>query len=163
MADLLPAPRVTAARRVHSARLVQGGARREQEPELTKRPQTGPDPRKKGSTGEQRPRHRSYLPPADSPVSQMEPRSLLRRSLPPPPAPQPGRARLSPTNHHPPPATLARRRTRRQPILDHRRTRRRSGAPPPDWSRGNLGNKVSRRRRSRRPRDKSHQLARFLL
>lgn len=60
-------------------------------------------------------------------------------------------------NTSPQPGTL------RQPILDHRRTRRRSGAPPPGWSRGNLGNKVSRRRCSRRPRDKSHQLASFLL
>lgn len=96
------APRFTAARRVHSARqgtAVLGGARREQEPGLAKRPRTGPDPRKKGKTGEQSPRLRSYLPPADSPVSQMEPCSLRRRSLSPPPAPQPGRARLSPTNH----------------------------------------------------------------
>lgn len=88
---------------------MQGGAKREQEPGLTKRPRTGPDPRKKGSTGEQRPRLRSYLPPADSPVSQMEPHSLRRRSLPPPPAPQPVRARFSPTNHRPPPAAPARR------------------------------------------------------
>lgn len=82
---------------------MQGATTREQEPELTKRPQTGPDPTKKGRTGEQRPRLRSYLPPADSPVSQMEPRSLRRRSLPPPPALQPGRAGLSPTNHRRPP------------------------------------------------------------
>lgn len=66
-------------------------------------PRTGPDPRKRERTGQQRPRLRSYLPPADSPVSQIEPRSLRRRSLPPPPARRPGPAWLNPTNHGPQP------------------------------------------------------------
>lgn len=38
-----------------------------------KAPRTGPGPRKRDRTEEQRPRLRAYLPPADSPISQIEP------------------------------------------------------------------------------------------